>query len=535
MNFSATITFIFVFITLIALIPVVILGLKRNLLQAGVKLAFVLVGIVVAGLFTYYFAPVILVAVLGSIEKAASFFEYIASGSAAAQDLTKLLSALFCPLLFLAFFIVIEILFTIGYAVLSKLLLSRKLQNVKGGARAGMRAGGIILSFIAGFLIVSSLTLPLSYYGSVIGKSADIVSGESAKKIVKEASDDLTENVFHKVYYSVGRITAKNITSIKSRSGYRTTADEVLESVSALAAMNFEEITATQCYRFAGTIERNAFTDELIGGILSDAAGDWKDGEAFFGIEPVEIVNESVTSSVYDIFIENTLASVEFYGVGNVLSVQTALSSDAVTKVIVNEKGEEEEILVETSEHIYELANNVTAESASVAKRILAADVIESMNVVDSQNAQSYSDAVSHILDGLVSVRDDAALTEEERDAALIRESEKIAVLSDVSSGIKTIVSKDEIGSADAPEGAIPVSVLVEAISASPILQKTTIAITHSTNESGESVLVTNPLGIADRFDEKIVQEMKDCLEDYGITKEGTPELYDSILAMLSQ
>lgn len=165
------------------------------------------------------------------------------------------------PLLFLAFFIVVEILFTIGYAVLSKLLLSRKLQNVKGGARAGMRAGSIILSFIAGFLIVSSLTLPLSYYGSVIGKSADIVSGESAKKIVKEASDDLTENVFHKVYYSVGRITAKNIASIKSRFGYRTTADEVLESVSALASMNFEEITATQCYQFAGTIERNAFTD----------------------------------------------------------------------------------------------------------------------------------------------------------------------------------------------------------------------------------------------------------------------------------
>ncbi len=533
MNFSSAITFIFVFITLIALIPVVIFGCKRNLLQAGVKLAFVFVGIVVAGLVTYCFAPVLFVAVFGSIETETPFFEYLAGGSVGAQDLAKLLSALCCPLLFLTFFIVVEILFTIGYAVLSKLLLSRKLQNVKrGGARAGMRAGSMILSFLAGFLIVSSLTLPLSYYGSVIGENAEIVSNES---VIKQASDSLTENVFHKAYYSVGQITAKGVTSIKSRSGYKTTAGEALEEFSAFAAMNFEDLTATQCYRFAAEVERNPFVDEMIGGILSDAAGDWKNGEEFIGTESVEIVNESVTNSVYDIFIENTLASVEFYGVGNVLSVQTAFSSDPVTKVIVDENGEEKEVLVETSEQLYELAQNITAESASIAKQILAADVIESMDVAASQNAQSYSDAVSYILDGLVAVRDDATLTEEERDAALIRETEKIAVLFDVSSGNKTIVSKDEIGTAAAPEGAIPVSVLVEAISASSILRETTIAIAHSTNEFGESVVVTNPLGLADEFDEKIVREMKDCLGDYGITQEGTPELYESILAVLSR
>lgn len=509
MNTGLVLSIIIIALTVIALVIAVWKGLTRGIVKSSIRLASILLTTVAAVVLTVLLTPVISDAILRAAENqsaVSSFVEFISAGTETAAQLRSVVYAAVAPLVFLAAFLVSLIIFSIIYTVIASVALKK--QDGKNGAP--QKITGIILNIATAFIILSCVLFPVTYYAPIANEAVSYITEKNetaeesliplpesyADKIIS-ATEGVTKNPLAVAYSLPGKLIANFTTRVSLPDDESITLEQLIEYLlpvyGELSSTDLDSLKAEDCYRLANALDEDTGADKLIGAILSEMFGAWKNGDDFMGMSPIEIGNETVTSAFYNAFTGEKVSE-ELRAAGNLISLAAILDDETS-----DTKGE-----------ITQLVENLTNESAETVKETLTKDVIASIGNISDEHAEGYSNTISSVLDELLKIKNDGTKTEEEKKAILDKETEHV-------SNMFEVIKDTEKADADK---------IIGSIADSSVLQETL-------NKATDGGKIKDPLGIADSLSDKAIEDVYSALEKYGIAENS--DLYNQVMAFIGK
>lgn len=352
---SLIVTIVLGVITFLALGIGLIFGFKRNGMMTVVRFAFLAVSIAVAALSATAVAVAILkqntdfildasAAVFHNEELLVALKEYMASGSAAVEDIRALLIALIAPVIFAVAFAIVNLLLFIVYAIVTACTCSNRHRR-----NAALKAPGnksavkkcnwwtrilvVLSNVLMSFVIAICLIVPATYY---VGLVSDVCASveqiiveereQASATLISQQEDssalddqmaviqmfaDLKDSPFLNIYSGIGSVVTNPITQVHGQ----TVHDMILSAVPVihdlsveaanldLEALNQGTLTEESVDELALFVSHAAdglrqivILDNLTGEILCDAAECWKDGQPFLTVDIYQILGEQDTA-----------------------------------------------------------------------------------------------------------------------------------------------------------------------------------------------------------------------------------------------
>lgn len=510
MNTGLIITVILIALTVIALIIAVWKGLTRGIVKSSVRLGSILLTAIAAVILTAIFVPKIGDLLLAQAENSASdFVEFISADTQNAAQLRSVIYAFVSPFVFFAAFIPSLIVFTVIYAIVSKIAL----KNLTIDNGAAQKAVGILLNIVAEFIIVSCMLFPTTYYTPIAHEAISYIVTENEKtddallplpesafEPILSATEEASKNPLSIAYSLPGKLVANFTTKISVSECGNITLKQLITSLlpvyGELNAANSDSLTPANCYNMATILDENDKTDKLVGDALTEIFGAWQKGEEIIGMPPPEFGDEHLTESVYGALANGKNASEKLRSAGHLISLTTILDSNS-------DKSDIKDALLLLIDHL-------TPESAQTLKNVLTKEVIASVGDMGIEHAEAYKTTVSSIVDELLKIKGDSEKTAEAIQAILEDEAEYISHLLDV-------INNPEDTNADT---------IIRSISESPVLQATLNDVTNNGS-------TRDPLGIADSISDDTAEEIYAALATYGI--EENSDLYNQVMAFIGR
>jgi hypothetical protein len=145
-----------------------------------------------------------------------------------------------------------------------------------------------------------------------------------------------------------------------------------------------ENLSASTIYDIANSIKDNAFADELLGGLLSDAATSWSSGETFFGYSREDLGENGIIDSICEVLSNNANASEALLAVGHVYSVAQ----------VMNLVGNTTDGTQSTEDVMTDLMSNLTDDSIDIVQKLVSETLT---TAIGNQGADLTDDQLSKI------------------------------------------------------------------------------------------------------------------------------------------
>ncbi|MBR7123160.1 MAG: hypothetical protein IKC95_06885 [Oscillospiraceae bacterium] len=519
---------IFIVLPALALLISLINGFKRNIFQAIARLVMTVLSIIVSVLITKFVLPATILKLLPQAAGLISndIFTYFLTAHVV-QDAIRLLSTVLIPVVFVFVYIIVSILFSILYLIPKKLLSNDSLKkkcnndlqltqaqinvlenddethtNKQGSGfcwgKFALRIGAIACSLLSTVLILSYLAIPLNYYPKLV----EIVSISANDDIIPAEAETVIDSIYrHPVnqYYCLfndfsvsymDRIYIHNDIGIQGMD----TLHLLFSVFNEFSAMGDGELDYKLFYRLADGLDNNQLLDDILTNTAHDAFQTWDRGEVWLGLEPITLVNESVSKELYSYFTNCESITSALRMLGDAFAMQQVMSGN----------GSVEEIIIE-------VFNNINEDTIKLLDEVLSEDLLT--GIVGDAN-EAAGEVVSVFVDVLSGVATDikgnSDLSDEEKATQLQAEAKAVATLI-------TVIQE--------PENITP-KAIVDCVVDSKIIGNTIQNLT-------DNGATKNPLNIAGTFDKSFVNGVMDCLEDEGVPQ--TSELYKSILAFIGK
>jgi hypothetical protein len=512
MDYSTIFTVGFLVLSLVVVLFAILYGFKRTGFQSTIRLVVLVCAILLAVVVTVSLTPEISEQVNDYAnstddETVKEFLTYISGDGGTAESFRQIISALCAPIIFVITFVILNFVFLIIYSIVGAFTFSqghkkRKASRKGEKYRAGIisRVSSIVLNIVICFTIASMLLLPVTYYmplaSAVMESTQEITSTESADTEEGEESADtssyldvvkgFSESQIIKVYGFEGTFITNEI-AVLDVNGDKVKLEnfvvDLFDVVGDITALSSQEVSSTQFYAVADSASKDEFTDKLLGGLMSDAATNWKDGESFLGVEPIVFQSEELSKSVYEVLSKQETISGTMRALGHIYALTNVLSSSGGTS---------------SATLLAELCNNLTGDSVEIVKSLLSDSVMEQLGVTDTSSTQKITGAVNGILDGLYDVKQNGTADDVQR------ESQAIAKVFD------TVQNIDGVTESSADD-------MISALKDSTVMQDVLSDMVEDN---------PNPMNI--QTSEETSQTIKNSLEKYEI-EEGS-ELYETVI-----
>jgi hypothetical protein len=520
MDISTILLIVFAVITVLVVLFALLMGFKRTWLQSSIRLGVLVVAVIVSALVGLAVAAYVVkfaIEYAGDMDLGDSTLNeviaYIGAEGTSGEEIQKLLVAAIAPLTFFVVFIVLNLLFLIIYSIVGACLFSqghKKRVAKRNGevytTSTWRRLLSLGLNLVICFSVASMLLVPVTYYVplayTAITEYSEIASdtsttSEQTTSTSTSSSDSedtyvtilktVADSAIVKVYGIEGSLVSNSVTTIET-DGSRVTLTQlmddvvpVLQEVSGLSSA--EDISSEKLYTVADDIEKDVYVDKLVGGIVQDAAKNWKEGDDFLGVEPPELQNETISQSVYTVLAKQDKISDSLRAVGHIYSLSQVLTADSVS--------------VDT---MTTLTSNLTEDSVEIVKDLLSTSVVEELGVNDSNLADAITTAVGGMLDGLYEVKSTGTTEDIER------ESKAVAKVFDA------VQNADSLTENDAKD-------MLDALKESTVIQGTLKTLVEDDD---------NPLQV--EVDDSSAKVIKDALKENQI--EENSDLYNTIMTM---
>ncbi len=515
-----------ILLALFALVPFVILLItffvsrKRNVFQSAAKLVLTLLAINVTIIITKLSTP--------SAVNSALMFTFVEEGiiaditnSAFMQNVIALSSALVMPVIFSVVLIPVSIVFTILYIIPKKLLTDEKVeimlakkknkevsdtviensgveaqQGMSVNSKKWLRVISIALSLLSAILMLSHFALPVSHYSQLAKEVVAFEIIENTEEI-EPAIDKVATFPTLQAYRVINRPATYFLEQVRTTSGKTTTVSQLVElaqdavdDINALSAE--EEPTAELFYIAADSLESAPFLDELITSCVKEMCIAWEKGEAFFGVEQLNLGNEALTNLALEFLPNSEKVSTAFRAIGDALNAVEIMEEKGIGEELINE------IVVNTAPDEVDLLGTIFS----------SVDVLG----VESEDelGQRLSAALKSVFDGIAGLKRNNEMSDEERTSKLKREAKALTLFYQLIT-VPTTVNPNEIG----------VSLAESSIFSDVITELT---------EKGE---ISDPLGIGSTITKDIYIGVLDGLKQGGISK--SDDLFKSVKALLGK
>jgi hypothetical protein len=414
MNYSLIIWIVFGVISALVVLFTVIFCFRRTGLQSFIRLLFLLAAAVIA-----------VFATLAVTSYAVDYATAYLSGVATAEEMRQLVAAAIAPICFLAVFIVVNLVLFIIYAIVGACSFSqghhkrkeRRLGRVYHTGKIS-RAFSLLFNFVICFSIASMLLVPVTYYVPLAYTVATNYSATTTSQSTSDVTDGvikvdaqvaesantaqmtdvlkaITENPFYHLYAVEGDLVTKKVTTMDAN-GEQTTLKEFVDVaipvVNEITDLSSGDVSPEKLYNVAGDIKSNGFLDKLLGGVLSDAAKEWKQGKSFLGIAPPDLQSQALSQSVYAVLAQQDTVSDSLYAVGHIYALSNVLNVTSLGSG-------------SSADALNALANNLTLDSMNIVKNLLSDTVIEELGLKENQSATKITGAVNGIMEGLYKVK----------------------------------------------------------------------------------------------------------------------------------
>jgi hypothetical protein len=325
----------------------------------------------------------------------------------------------------------------------------------------------------------------------------------------------VSENPFGSAYTAVGGLVADNVTRLNTTSdannvtsvSLRTFVDEtktVINSVVTIATSDdLSNITASNIYDIAKSLQNNKFADELLGGLISDAADAWSNGGSFLGY-PREILGESeIVDSICNALKDKSNASDALLAVGHVVSVAQVMNIGGIG-------GDEEQ---DSTEVMKNLMDNLSDDSIDIVSSVVSGTLKSSLgNNLGEPGTEEYEtrmDKVSELVNDMLKELQKVQKTDDQE--KIDREAAAVATVFDTVKSINTLEEEDA-------------KAAVKAVKDSEVLKNTL-----------KKFVDDNPNPLDTKFDnEEQKASAKETVTEALASMEISPsnELYDIILSL---
>lgn len=538
---------LFVVIPLFVLLVTALLGFKRNIFQSGAKLIMTILSIVISAVIVKIGVPTILSDSLDLLNGTTNtdVVAYLQT-SGAGQDIIHMASTFIMPLIFFVVFMLIAIVFALLYLIPGRLLsdkafarraekkqsrttaavaissdetgvssagneashgptaLSQSQKASGNWAKIALRAGSVLCSVFAGFLVLACLATPLNAYSelytSVSEGLASSIVGEmdASTEEMLNALSSINEHPVNQCYKPFNGILSRYFDHFKTQDGIKVSASDTIASAGAIidsvSDLGSDSVNSEVFYALADQIEADPFIRGVLSGLVSDMCSAWGRGEAFLGITPPDFGSAAVSNVIF-----NTLAGCDdiipaLRAVGDTLALQQSMQLNTQ----------------DASAMIQQVFNSVNADSAEIIKNIMSKEVLSEISDMPADMAVNISAFVDGVLNGIVEIKENSNLSDTEKADILKREAEALSAFIELT---------------QAPED-INATNLVGAIVDSTVLSNTIQDVTQSGT-------ITDPYSIADILPPEFASDVGTQLVNEGVS-EGS-DLYNSIMAMISE
>lgn len=515
----------FVAIPAFALLVSLINGFKRNIFQSLTRLIMTILAIAAAVLITKFALPVAISSILPQIaatidNDAVSYF----LNASAAHNVIELLSTVVIPVVFSLVYIFVSIIFSILYLIPKKLLSNASLSKKSNGdltlteeqknvldneisndtytmkqgrhfswKKFVLHAGSIACSLLSTVFVLSYLAVPLNYYPKLVTN----ISNSTDTDIIPLEAEALVSRIYdHPVNICYRLINEPSvlfmdkiaIDDIGDVQGTETFA-VLISVINEFSALENSDLDYRLFYRLADILESNKLLDQILTSTVHDIFGAWDRGEAWLEIEPVVIVNETISSKLYSQFATCESVIPVFRVVGDAVAMQQTMNTNGTPEEIIKE--------------VFNNVNEDTVELIDIMLEGVLSEQVGSAGEVVSVFTSSLTDVI-------IGIKKDVNLTDEEKSEKLQKEANSVASLVTAIQEPKNI-SPDQI-----------VSWMVDSTIISTTIQNAT-----------DNGTTRDPYNIASEFNKSFINSVKQCLDNEGVSQES--DLYKSLLAFLGK
>ncbi len=346
---SVAITVLSVFIIVLSML----LGIRRGIRGTAVKITSVLVTFFIA----FLIAKIISASISGGLDVPAFIKDLLPDELTELYDTSESFiliikssfASLVSPFLFVAAFFVVFLIMLIPEHIVKKHVLN----NQKGDI-----ISGVIASSVVGFVIVFALLLPVGGISRAAktAKSNLISSGE-----VTEAYDEYVSPVTSNVFVSLTSVLTSpvydSLSVIRVKDASTSVCDAVdvgtrlVSDVLPLAESEKDAVKEAECIeKFASDFEKTEILPSFAGDFLSNAAKEWKKGNAYLGLSLGGYDKSGKFGDVFDTIFD-ILASSDKDTVKSDISHTASLLSLFAEKGVLETPGGESDITKTLSSH----------------------------------------------------------------------------------------------------------------------------------------------------------------------------------------
>lgn len=529
---------LFVAIPSIVLLIAILLGIKRNIYQSIAKLIMTILSIVASAVIVKIATPKFAANVIGTMEfSGEDFFEFFQSFSMAG-DVVKFISAFIIPAIFVVLFFIINLIFDLLYLIPGRLLSNkafakralkaRKIvpQDISEGSektenaqvqdsatekkrsiwpKIGLRAGAIICNVLAAAFVLSMFALPINAYSSVVSSvlledDFAIELGDDVDEIIMLV-DGVNAHPTNQCYSVFNGPVMAYFDQFIAQDGSKIVVSETLLAVVSIidfaSNSSFAELNSGVLLEFADKISESVFIKNIATGLISDLCNSWLRGETLFGIPAPEFEGNLLNVLLTKLSDCNDI-TVAIRAAANALTLQQAM-------IPSNSSG-----VGDTISMIEQIFTDIDSDTADLIKTFVSDEVLTEVVAMPPSMAQNVSGFVDNVLDGIIAIKDDPGLSDEEELNLLKQEASAMASIIDMAKEPEII----------APEK------LVKSIVESTVISDTIQGITNNGSTS-------DPYEIADAFTPEFTDAISQQLDIQGV--EQNSDLYKSIMALIKK
>jgi hypothetical protein len=233
----------------------------------------------------------------------------------------------------------------------------------------------------------------------------------------REILNTIADNPLMKVYGTVGNVVSQNVSTVKTTDGTSIKVSEVIEGVypvvsaiQEMATNGTDSLSSQDIYNIAQKIADNKFADELLGGILSDAATKWSNNETFLGIDPLNLQSEALSNGIFNALKDNKNASDAFKAVGHVYSVAQVMQVMTTTGSSTQD----------AKTIMTNLMDNLTDESIAIVQNVVSEAVISELGSYTDNMSDTQKEKISSVVGNLLNNLKDVSEADRESEAAAV-------------------------------------------------------------------------------------------------------------------
>ena len=522
---SIALLILFIIIPIVFLAIAIIAGFKRNIFQSLAKLGMTVFAIGLTVLIVRLSTSATVKTILPVFAAGDGDLSAFLQSSAIGDGIIKTMCGLISPVIFLVLFSFISLICLILFIIPKHQLSDKKLQErkqkkeatvvtaentedqateitpqvelpAKNAKKAWLRVGSVAISVLSTLLVLAHFALPVSYYSELADDAANnlafIADIEEIKPVTEGVSNYPTVVCYRflnaPVTYCLDYVSAANGAAGSSRATLLT----ALQVANSFNELSSQEPTPETFYAMAELFENNDFLDAILTNILHEMVAAWEKGEAWYGLDSATLGNDASVQMLFEFIKECD-------------SVTDALRLIGDTLYFTNIMGSEEF----TADSVKEFLIVANPNSLRAFKDMLA-DAITGSEAIPAETADNLSSFTGGIIDGIVEIKEDENLSDEEQAAIMTNEAEAVVYFYDL------------IGN---PENAKPEEVGCS-IAESKVFSNVIMDIT----DNGKT---KDPCGFGEAIDKDFASGVESGLEQGGASQSS--ELHKSVMSFFGQ